>query len=119
MLEFKNYYKLEPQHVPPIICKLVEFKTVEIHIPDAPLFSNPLENRALLLKFFIQAYYVIGRDKGLFKRNILQPIWEKHKHIYLFAYIVGLYYTWFDVFARALQVISEYPEIKIRSAVLF
>ena len=44
MLEFKNYYKLESQHVPSIISKLVKFKAVEIHIPDAPLFSNPLEN---------------------------------------------------------------------------
>ena len=34
----------EPQHVPPIICKLVEFKTTERHIPDAQLFPNSLEN---------------------------------------------------------------------------
>ena len=83
MLEFKNYYKLESQHVPSIISKLVKFKAVEIHIPDAPLFSNPLENWALLWKFFIQAYYVIRMDKTVFKKNILQPIWEKHKRIYL------------------------------------
>ena len=70
----------EPQHVPPIICKFVEFKTAEIHIPDTPLYSNPLENWALL---FIWAYYVTAKDKVLCKKSILQPIWEKHKHIYL------------------------------------
>ena len=34
----------EPQYVSLIICKLTEFKIIEIYIPDTPLFSHPLEN---------------------------------------------------------------------------
>ena len=34
----------EPQQIPPIISKLVEFKTAEIHVVDTLLFSNLHQN---------------------------------------------------------------------------
>ena len=52
----------EPQPVPSIICKLVEFKITEIHIPDTPLFSHPLENSTL--KILHSSIFVIAKDKA-------------------------------------------------------
>ena len=40
----KMTMNFEPQYVSLIICKLTEFKIIEIYIPDTPLFSHPLEN---------------------------------------------------------------------------
>ena len=36
------------QHIPPIIWKLVEFKTAEINVPVTLFFTSPLESLALL-----------------------------------------------------------------------
>ena len=44
----KTTMSFEHQHLSSIICKLVEFKIAEIHIPDTPLFSHPPENWVLL-----------------------------------------------------------------------
>ena len=35
------------QHIPPIIWKLVEYKTAEIHVPVTLSFTNLLESLAL------------------------------------------------------------------------
>ena len=35
------------EHIPPIIWKLVEYKTAEINVPATLSFTNPLESLAL------------------------------------------------------------------------
>ena len=46
--DLKTTMNFGSQHIPPIIWKLVEFKTAEIHVPVTLFFTNPLESLALL-----------------------------------------------------------------------